>query len=137
GKRVSRRETATDAKGQFRLRVPLHSTIKVSLVGYEAYTYKATEANQNINIDLIKVRNELEETIVMGYTTKSQASVTSSVVVIDADDLVQTPAANVMELLQGRVAGMNIQLNNGTPGMQGTYTIRGISDIAINGSGEN
>ena len=41
-----------------------------------------------------------------------------------------------MELLQGRVAGLNVQQNNGAPGSIGTYTIRGISDISIQGVGE-
>ena len=41
-----------------------------------------------------------------------------------------------MELLQGRVAGLNVQQNNGAPGSIGTYTIRGISDISVQGVGD-
>src|SRR5690606_28853010 len=91
--------------------------------------------NPNRRILLTAAQNEIEETVVVGYTTKTIADNTASVVVIKAEDLVATPAANVMDLLQGRVAGMNVHLNNGTPGMSGTYTIRGISDIGVTSSG--
>ena len=41
-----------------------------------------------------------------------------------------------MQLLQGQVAGLNIQNNNGTPGMMGTILIRGISNINVQGTGD-
>src|SRR5690606_8383360 len=137
GKRLTGRGTATNEHGQFALSVPLGATIQVSLVGYEPHTFKATNENQNSTILLTEGKNELEDAVVIGYTKKSIPDLTASVTVINVKDLVATPAANVMDLLQGRVAGMNVQLNNGAPGMSGTYTIRGISDIGVTSSGDD
>jgi len=137
GKRMRGRATTTNAQGRFSLSVPAGAKVRVSLVGYGSHTFTAASENLNRTILLTAAQNEIEETVVVGYTTKTIADNTSSVVVIKADDLVATPAANVMDLLQGRVAGMNVQLNNGTPGMSGTYTIRGISDIGVTSSGDD
>jgi TonB-linked SusC/RagA family outer membrane protein len=136
GKRLTGRTTTTNRRGHFRLSAPTGATIRVSFVGYEPYTFKATPENQNRTILLTESKNELEE-IVLNYTRQKPQDNTAAITVIEASTLVATPAANVMELLQGRVAGLNIQLNNGTPGMQGTYTIRGISDIGVTSSGED
>lgn len=135
GKAVNIAGTATGNKGAFSIKVPVGTTLRASSVGFESHTFKVDASNSFKTILLTERKNELEETVVVGITKKTVADNTASVVLIDAKDLVATPAASVMDLLQGRVAGMNIQLNNGTPGMQGTYTIRGISDIGVSGKG--
>lgn len=127
----------TNLEGQFKISVPLNATVQFSFLGFESYTTKAEKDQSGMEIHLVEALNLLDQTVVVGYTSKSLADVTSTVTVIDADDLVETPVANVMELVQGRVPGLNVQLNNGTPGMQGTYTIRGISDISVSGEGDN
>src|SRR5690606_35379283 len=127
----------TNLEGQFKISVPLNATVQFSFLGFESYTTKAEKNQSGMEIHLVEALNLLDQTVVVGYTSKSLADVTSTVTVIDADDLVETPVANVMELVQGRVPGLNVQLNNGTPGMQGTYTIRGISDISVSGEGDN
>lgn len=137
GKRMSGQTTTTDAQGRFSLDVPTGTRIRVSMIGYDQYSFRATADNANRTILLTSAQTEIEETVVIGYTKKTVADNTASVAVIDAKDLVATPAANVMDLLQGRVAGMNVQLNNGAPGMSGTYTIRGISDIGVTSSGDD
>lgn len=128
--------TSTNEKGQFSIAVPVGTTIRVGLVGYDEYTFKADASGERKTILLTESQNELEE-ITIAYTTKKVADNTASITIVDAKSLVATPVASVMDLLQGRVAGLNIQLNNGTPGMQGTYTIRGISDIGVSGSGND
>lgn len=137
GKSLSGLTTKTNAQGRFNLTVPTGAMVRVSRVGYAPHTFRATADNQNRTILLTVTQNEIEETVVVGYTKKTIADNTAAVTVIKAEDLVATPAASVMDLLQGRVAGMNIQLNNGTPGMAGTYTIRGISDIGVTSSGDD
>src|SRR5690606_34660598 len=47
------------------------------------------------------------------------------------------PTGDIMSLLQGKVAGLNIQNNVGSPGMRGSVVIRGISNINVTGSGDN
>lgn len=137
GKEVPRIRTATMSKGEFSIKVPVNSTIQFSFIGYEPYIMKAAATKSDIKIYLSANLDVLDETIIVGYTNKSIKTNVTATTVVKARDLVATPVANVMELLQGRVAGLNIQQNNGTPGMSGTYTIRGISDIAVKGEGDN
>lgn len=127
----------TDAKGAFSIRVPVNATIRFTYVGFESYTMKAAAAQSDLKIYLAEKLNLLEDAIVVGYTNKNKKNNVTAAVTISAKDLVATPVASVMDLMQGRVAGLNVQLNNGTPGMAGTYTIRGISDISVNGEGED
>ena len=97
-------------------------------------TYRVKKAAAGINIFMVEDVTEIEETVIVGQRRVNKASVTSSNFVVRAEELAETPVANVMSLLQGRVAGLNIQLNNGLPGAQGTMTIRGISDISVVGN---
>ena len=78
----------------------------------------------------------IEETVVVGYQVRDKTTLTGSAVVITAEDIKDVPSANFTDLLQGKVAGLNIQLNNGTPGMRGNIALRGISNINIQGSGD-
>ena len=73
----------------------------------------------------------------MGQRRVSKANLTASATVIDAKELADTPVPNIMNLLQGRVAGMDIQMNNGLPEASGTYNIRGVSDISLVGNNDS
>jgi hypothetical protein len=46
------------------------------------------------------------------------------------------PVANVEQLLQGKVAGLNIQNNTGAPGQRGSINIRGLSSISDTSSAQ-
>ncbi|MDO4162802.1 MAG: SusC/RagA family TonB-linked outer membrane protein [Bacteroides sp.] len=123
--------TTTDLDGNFLLSVPAGSVVQFSCIGFEPVTQKVTQYNKSMVVYMEESVNMLKETVVIGYQNKSKADNTSAVTVIDAEDLTQAPVSNVMELLQGRVAGLNIQMNNGAPGASGSFTVRGISDISI------
>ena len=123
---------ATDADGKFQIKVPAGSVLHVSALGYKAATKKVNKSNSALTILLETDENVLGEVVTVGYVKRHKADVTSAVTVIRAEDLAAAPVSNVMELLQGRVAGLDIQLNNGSPGSMGTITMRGVSDISIN-----
>ena len=128
--------TASDLEGAFSIKVPVGSDLVFSYVSYKPTVYKVRKAASGISIFLEENVNEIEETVIIGNRKVSKANATSAHTVIKADELAQTPVSNVMSLLQGRVAGMEVQLNNGLPGAQGTFNIRGISDISVVGDKE-
>lgn len=131
--------TTTDLDGNFILSVPENSTIMFSCIGFESVTRKVTKPVNNMVVFMEEATNLLKETVIVGYQNKSKADNTSSVTVIDTKDLTKAPVSNVMELLQGRVPGLNIQMNSGAPGSTGIINVRGISDISIQtvGSGDD
>lgn len=71
----------------------------------------------------------LEEVVVTGYMTEKKADLTGSVAVVKMKDVADVPTGNVMQALQGRVAGMNVT-TDGTPGGGNTSTlVRGTTTI--------
>lgn len=137
GKIDAKRSTKTGLDGEFSLRVPLGSKVEFSNIGYDRVVRKITKDAANLNILMSMSENMLEETVVVGFTKKSKAEVTASVQVVEAEDLVNTPVSNALELLQGRVPGLNVQLQNGTPGGVPSFTLRGISDISVSKRGDD
>ena len=130
------RGTISDLEGHFKIKTPLDVELYFTNVAMKPSTYRVKKAAAGVNIFMVEDVTEIEETVIVGQRRVNKASVTSSNFVVRAAVLAETPVADVMSLLQGRVAGLNIQLNNGLPGAQGTMTIRGISDISVVGNND-
>ncbi len=107
--------TTTDDNGRFSTKVKSGYRLVFSFLAFDSLSVKVTKPSERMQIYLSPTENMLDETVVVGFKRVSKAAVTASVTVIKAEDLVNTPVANPMELLQGRVPGLNIQMNNGTP----------------------
>lgn len=116
----------TDFDGQFTINVPEGSNLTVSYVGFKPVTVKAAP---ELTIMLEENTAVLEEVVVVGYSTEKKSDLTGSVSVVRMKDVADTPTGNVIQSLQGRVAGMNIT-TDGTPGGLSTGTsIRGASSF--------
>ncbi len=126
--------TQTDLNGNFSVTVDDGDELTFSFIGFKKITRKVT-GSQSMSIAMVEAVNALKETVIIGYAKKTKEVSTGSSVVITAKDIQDAPVANVMELIQGKVAGLNIQNNNGTPGMVGSINIRGISNVNVSGSG--
>lgn len=131
------RGTTSNLDGEFSVRVPANAQLEFSCIGYEPVVRRITKNEDNLRIYMVESVNMIDETVIVGYENKRKTSVTASTVVVDSKDLAMTPVANPMELLQGRVAGFDLQMNNGTPGSIGQMNIRGVSSLNVSGDGEN
>lgn len=117
---------ATDFDGEFRISVPQGSKITVSYVGYVT---RVLEAEPEMTIYLEENSEVLDEIVVVGYSAEKKSDLTGSVSVVKMKDVADTPTGNVIQALQGRVAGMNVT-TDGTPGGLSTGTsIRGASSF--------
>ncbi|MDE5841105.1 MAG: TonB-dependent receptor [Muribaculaceae bacterium] len=124
--------TATDFDGNFSIKVPEGSVLKISYVGYRTLEVKA---QPKLEISLDEDNAILDEVVVVGYSTEKKADLTGSVSVVKMKDVSDTPTGNVIQALQGRVAGMNIT-TDGTPGGLSTGTsIRGASSFRGDANG--
>lgn len=128
---------ATDARGRFSVKVAAKSNLLFRLIGYDNAYLKLVDGKTNYSIVLDEVSNTLDEAVVVGYVARKKETLTGSAVTISGKDIQDVPAANFTDLLQGKVPGMNVQLNNGTPGMRGSVAIRGISTLNVQGSGDD
>lgn len=126
----------TDPRGNFTVKAKVGSTIRFRIQGFNEKTIEVKANQGDLNIVLSPKDNTIDEAIVVAYQAKSKETISGSVVTLTAKDIQDVPAANVMELLQGRVAGLNVQNNSGSPGARGSVVLRGISNVNVMGSGE-
>lgn len=123
---------ATDIDGNFEIEVPEASLLKVSYVGFLTVEIKATP---EMKIYLAENSELLDEVVVVGYSSEKKADLTGSVSVVKMKDVADTPTGNVVQSLQGRVAGMSIT-TDGTPGGLSTgMSIRGASSFRSDANG--
>ncbi|MCM1476310.1 MAG: TonB-dependent receptor plug domain-containing protein, partial [Bacteroides sp.] len=123
---------STDFDGNFSITVPTGSSLTVSYVGYRS---KTVAAAPELKIELDENSELLDEVVVVGYSTEKKSDLTGSVSVVKMKDVADTPTGNVIQSLQGRVAGMTIT-TDGTPGGLSTGTsIRGASSFRSDANG--
>jgi len=116
----------TDLDGNFELRVAPRTVLEISCIGY--VTQKVEAAN-NMAVTLQDDRLMLEEAVAVGYGTMKKSDVTGAMVSVKAEELLQTPALNAVEALQGKAAGVVVG-NNGRPGDAGSIQVRGQNSFA-------
>ncbi len=118
---------STDLDGRFTLTVPEGSSLTFSYVGCKPVTLKAAA---EMSVTLHEDTELLDEVVVVGYSTEKKSDLTGSVAVVKMKDVADIPTGNVIQSLQGRVAGMQVT-TDGTPGGLSTGTsIRGRSSFS-------
>lgn len=129
--------TQADVDGKYSVIVDDGATLVFTNVGYVSQTVKLRPGQVALNINLTASANEINGVVVRGYVKRNRDEQTGSSYIITGKEVQDNPVGNVEQLLQGKVAGLNIQNNTGAPGMRGSVNIRGLSTISITGTGDN
>ncbi len=120
--------TVTDIDGTYSINVPSGATeLEVSYTGYA--TQNITLGASNVVDVALSAGSVLDEVVVVGYGSAKRSDVTGSVASIEEKDFNQGIVVSPDQLIQGRVAGVNIINNSGQPGGDATIKIRGNSSI--------
>jgi TonB-linked SusC/RagA family outer membrane protein len=121
--------TTTNASGSFSLSVPSTASVLVfTFTGMQ--TEEVTVGDQTtINVQLKAAGGTLNEVVVIGYGTARKSDLTGSVATVKSERLVDKPVTNVSQALQGKVPGVDVNINTSAPGEAATVRIRGISSI--------
>jgi TonB-linked SusC/RagA family outer membrane protein len=121
--------TTADANGNFKLNVAGNATIVVSFIGYTLQEIPVYNRSV-INVVLKTNQQQLQDVVVVGYGTQRKKDLTGSIVNLSNKDLVPVPSAtSVDQMMQGKVAGVQITQTSGAPGGNVNVVIRGISSI--------
>jgi TonB-linked SusC/RagA family outer membrane protein len=126
--------TTTDADGKFSLKTESSESVLVfSFVGYASQEVRVGDKT-SFDITLAVDINTLSEVIVVGvgYGVEKKSDLTGSVATLRGDNLNKTPVSSVDQLLQGKIAGVQVITGGGQPGAGATIRIRGAS--SLNGS---
>lgn len=125
----------TDNEGTFQLRLTrAKGTLVFSFVGYK--TVKTiVEAGKPITVNLKEDVSKLDEVTVIAYGEQSRRNVIGAMSTVKSEDIKDIPSPSLANLLQGRVAGMNIINTSGAPGGGGLVTvIRGFNSLSVEAS---
>ena len=121
--------TVTDIDGNYSITVPEgEQTLVFSSIGFA--TQEVAVGNQSvIDVQLDTDVESLSEVVVVGYGTQRKSDVTGAIGVISSDELLKAPVTNAIQGLQGKVAGVNVFLNSGSPTGSPRVLIRGLGTI--------
>ncbi|MBA2761026.1 MAG: carboxypeptidase-like regulatory domain-containing protein, partial [Segetibacter sp.] len=104
--------TVSDANGAFTIAVPdNNSVLTVSYVGYAQQEIQGNRANAEIT--LLSNSAELNQVVVVGYGTQNKRDVTGSVKSIKSEAFNRGIINSPQQLLQGKVAGVNVTSASG------------------------
>lgn len=121
GTRVS---TQTAPDGSFRLNAPSNpSTLVFSSIGYAGQ--EAAVSSGSVNISLVQSDQKLDEIVVVAYGTRKKTDLTGAVTQVNAKDFQKGNVASSEQLLQGKVAGLEITTGGGEAGGGSRIRIRG------------
>ena len=125
--------TATDLNGVYTLEVPSQSdTLLFSFLGYETMEV-AVNGRSQIDVDMVEVTYDVGgELVVVGYGTQERRQITGSVSSLDEGDFVAGNVSAPSELIQGKVAGLQVTTRSGNPNDDAEIRLRGISSFGAN-----
>ncbi|WP_200976835.1 TonB-dependent receptor [Echinicola sp. 20G] len=119
------RGTTTDIDGNYTIDVNSPDDVLVfSFIGFEPKEYKVNNQSK-IDVQLQGNTKQLDEVVVVGYGTQRKADLTGSVGSVVRDDFNVGQVTNPEQLITGKVAGVQITPNGGSPGSGGRIRIRG------------
>lgn len=126
--------TITDMNGTYSLNISsTNATLRFSYIGYEEQLIKIQGRNV-INVKMNEETSNLDEVVVVGYGVQRKSDLTGAISSINAaETLKKMPAAQVADLLQGRIAGLSIVNSSGAAGATPTLRVRGVNSIKADG----
>ena len=116
--------TQTNADGTFSIKVPSNtSRLNVSSVGFASQ--EVGIENGAVNVSLRGANTSLNEVVVVAYGTRRRSDLTGSVTSVSAKDFQKGNIGSSEQLLQGKVAGLQVTTGGGSAGGGSTLRIRG------------
>jgi TonB-dependent SusC/RagA subfamily outer membrane receptor len=118
----------TDFDGNYSIVVKPKNTLTISMIGMITQNIKVG-SQETINVTLKTDIAQLDEIVIIGYGSTAKKDLTGAVSTINVKEIDQVVVANFDEALAGRMAGVNVSSNEGTPGVAQKIVIRGGNSI--------
>lgn len=123
--------TITSFNGDYTIEVEQGSTLVFSFIGYKSQE-AVVEGSAPINIVLEHDIMGVDEVVVIGYGVSKKKDLTGSVQTVSVKDFNQGAITSAQQLVNGKIAGVQITESGGAPGSGATIRIRGGSSISAN-----
>ena len=118
--------TITDFDGNFKLKVAAGKTLVISYIGYETQEVAAKDGMQ---VTLKDNAKELAEVVVTGYQVQRKADLTGAVAVMDMKGPISESDPNMLNSMQGKLAGVDIVTDAAPGGGSSSIRVRGMSTV--------
>ncbi|MFZ0598096.1 MAG: TonB-dependent receptor [Flavobacterium sp.] len=119
----------TDFDGNFKIKVAVNEgTLVFSYVGFKTKE-AAFSVNQKLNVSLAEEVSTLNEVVVVGYGSQKRSDVTGAISSVKSENFNKGVVANAGQLIQGKVAGVNVVAASGEPGASQDIIIRGVGSL--------
>ncbi len=106
----------TTADGSFRVEgVKVGDNLEVAFIGYVT-KFVPVGTETNIDITLEEDALKVEDVVVVGFGTQKKVNLTGAVSAVDSEELLKRPVANIQQMLQGAVPGLNVDMSTSQPG---------------------
>lgn len=121
--------TTTDFDGNFSIDVANENVVlEFSYIGYSTME-AAVNGRSSLSVQLAEDATQLEDVVVVGYGVQKKSDVTGAISSIKSEDFNQGVVANPGQLLQGKLAGVNVSNVSGEPGANQNIIIRGVGSL--------
>ena len=121
--------TTSDNLGKYSIKVTdENSTLIFTSVGYSTQEIFIGKRSQ-INVLMTFSNTELNEVIAVGYGTQVKRDITGSMSSIKQKDISAVPVSSADQILQGRIAGLQVTQASAAPGGGVSIRIRGSSSV--------
>ena len=119
--------TVTDLDGNFTLTLKSGKTAVISYIGMMSQEVKVGGESQTIVLK--DDQSQIEEVVVVGYTSKARKDLTGSVGSVSGQKLAAVPVASAAEALAGKIAGVQVTSVDGQPGADINIRVRGATSV--------
>ena len=116
----------TDFDGNFSIEAKQGDMLQISYIGYEMAEVAAAP---HVEVVLQDDSHSLNEVVVIGYGVARKNDLTGSVTALKPDEKNHGLITNPQDMIQGKIAGVNVTSGGGTPGGGATIRIRGGSSL--------
>ncbi len=114
--------TITGEDGSFSIDAADGDTLLFSFIGYKTVERVIVELT-DFTVTMYPDQNLLEEIVVVGYGVQKKSDVTGAIASVNNKTLEERPHANVIQVLQGAVAGLNISMTGSNAEGSSTSTV--------------
>ena len=118
--------TITDIDGNFKLQTKSGATLVISYIGYKT---REVAAAKGLNIQMAEDETTLSEVVVTGYQVQRKVDLTGSVAVMDMKSPISESDPNMLNSMQGKLAGVDIVTDASPGGSGSTIRVRGMSTV--------
>jgi TonB-linked SusC/RagA family outer membrane protein len=120
--------TYTDENGNFQIQVQPNAVLTISMIGYSTQDVEVA-GRTTVDVTLEESVSTLGEVVVTGYQTIDRKMFTGSAALLKGEDAKREGITDVSRMLEGRVAGVNVQNVSGTFGAAPKIRVRGATSI--------